>query len=120
MKKVFLLLALFVLWHASHPAAATLLNTSSFQVTIVRGGVEYEWEYSNPDEFEYEFGSRILKGEKAAETVKEMYNLLQVSPEATVKQMMQALREKGYHDIERLDVRWINDKGKLYTWVWTK
>lgn len=121
MKKALLLaLSVFLFWNVTEAGAATLLNSSTFKMTIVRNGVEYEWEYNNPDEFEYEYGSRVIKGEKAQQSVTEMFKLLQVSPHMKVEKMMKALEEYGYHDIDHLDVRWTNSDEKLFTWVWDK
>jgi hypothetical protein len=120
MKKAFLLvLSVFLLSHTVATAESVSLdNSSSFKMTMIRNGVEYEWEYNNPNEYEYEYANSVIKNEKAKETVVEMFELLDVSPDAKVKNMVSALKEFGYHDIDRLDIRWTNSDEKLYTWVW--
>jgi hypothetical protein len=117
-KGMFFIAALFFLVNVTHAQAAGLENSKSFKVTIIEGGIEYEWEYSNPDEFEYEHGNTVDKDGQARREVTKMFSYLNISPNAKVDNMVKRLKKDGHEQIQRLDVRWIDSKEKLYTWVW--
>jgi hypothetical protein len=121
LKKVLLLgCALFLLLHVTNAHAAELENSLSLKVTVIENGIEYQWEYTNPDEYEYEHGNTIVKGDEGRRLVTKMFRYLNISPEATVKKMVAKLKRDGHKQIQRLDVRWIDNNEKLYTWVWNK
>lgn len=121
MKKGIMLAAVLFLFINVHDAgAANLENSMSFKVTIIENGIEYEWEYENPDDYEYEHGNTVEKGEQAKREVRGMFRYLNISPTAKVERMVERLKKDDHEHLERLDVRWINKNEKLYTWVWNK
>lgn len=121
MKKVMLFLAVFILLsNVAHAQTANLQNSRSFKVTVIENGVEFEWEYSNPDEYEYEHGNTVIKNDEARRQVEMVFRYLNISPDAKVKDMVHHLKKDGHVNLERLEVQWINGKDKLYTWVWNK
>lgn len=119
-KKILVIAAVFLLINVMDTHAASLEDSLSFKVTVVESSVEYEWEYNNPDEFEYEHGNTVVKNGEARREVMKMFRYLNISPDAKVKKMVDRLKKDGHKGIERLEVRWINSKEKLYTWVWNK
>jgi len=102
----------------AYASGVELVNSMSFKITIVENGIEHEWEYHNPDEYEYEKDRHVFKGNTVKKDVHHMFELLDVSEKADVNQMVSRLKKNGYENMERLDVRWINEKNELYTWVW--
>ncbi|HET7626810.1 MAG TPA: hypothetical protein VFK44_00295 [Bacillales bacterium] len=114
------LLSLFLPFahHHAHAQAEPLSDSLFLKVTIVENGVEYQWEYSNPDEYEYEHGNKIVKGDQGRRLVSKMFTYLNISPGAEVKDMVAKLKKDGHEQIDCLDVRWINSEEKLYTWAW--
>ncbi|MBM7644810.1 hypothetical protein JOD45_001017 [Scopulibacillus daqui] len=100
--------------------ASSLEDQRSFKATVIVNGAEYEWEYVNPDEYEFEKGSRVIKGKQAEKKVKMIYQLLNVSKKAKAEDMVNALKRHSYKNIDKLDVRVINSNEELYTWVWQK
>jgi hypothetical protein len=119
MKKliVLCLVALFVL-NYSRAEAADVWNSVSFKLTIYVNGEELEWEYLNPDEFEFEKGTTVYKNNEVQKQIEKLFSELNISEKAKVKDMVKHLKEKGYRDMDRLDVRWMNSKEELFTWVW--
>jgi hypothetical protein len=99
---------------------ADISNSLSFKATVLMDGVEKEWEYINPDEYEVETGMTVLKGEQAMNEVISIFKTLRVSENAEVERMLQVLKAEGYDNIERLDVRWIDKNDRLFTWFWEK
>lgn len=121
MKKGMLLAAvMFLLMNVTHVHAAGLENSLSFKATVIENGVEYEWEYNNPDEYEYEHGNSVIKNDEARRKVMRIFQYLHISPDANVKNMVEHLKKDGHTDIERLQVRWIDSDQKLHTWVWNR
>lgn len=100
--------------------AMNLMDYSFLKIAVVDGGKNYEWEYENPDQFEYEFGEKVIKDERAKQQFIEMIKILQFQPEAKVEQMVDLLKQNGYPNIEKLDIRLMDQKGKLMTWIWHK
>ncbi|HEX7066492.1 MAG TPA: hypothetical protein VF199_15585 [Bacillales bacterium] len=119
-KRILVIAAIFLLINVMNARAASLEDSLSFKVTIVESSMEYEWEYHNPDEFEYEHGNTVIKNGEARREVMKMFRYLNISPDAKVKKMVARLKKDGHSAIERLEVRWINGEEKLYTWVWDK
>ncbi|WP_169823939.1 hypothetical protein [Bacillus marinisedimentorum] len=101
-------------------SAADYTDSLSFTATIIMNGEETEWEFRNPEEYELEVGDKVMKGKTAKEAVEKMFSLLGISETASVEDMVSTLKKRDYKEIERLDVRWINKNGKLFTWVWEK
>jgi hypothetical protein len=95
-----------------------MLDSMSFKATIIIDGVETEWEYVNPDEYEWEKGNEVIKDEKAKQEVQKIFKKLNVDKNSKVEEMVKAIEEMGYSNIEKFDVRWIDRDGELYTWVW--
>ncbi len=101
-------------------SAADYTDSLSFTATIIMNGEETEWEFRNPDEYELEVGDKVIKGKTAKEAVVKIFSLLEISETANVENMVSTLHKRDYKEMERLDVRWINKDGKLFTWVWEK
>lgn len=97
-----------------------LIDCAAFKMTIVSNGQETEWEYENPDEFEFEVGSTVIKGEKAEREVRKMYNALHLNESRNVQEIKQMLEQLGYHSIEKLVVRLKDFDENVMTWSWNK
>jgi hypothetical protein len=95
-----------------------MLDSSSFKATIIIDGVETEWEYVNPAEYEWEKGNEVIKDEKAKQEVQKVFKELSVDKNSKAEEMVKVFEKMGYKNIEKLDVRWIDRDGELYTWVW--
>ncbi|MFV8827566.1 hypothetical protein [Alkalihalobacterium sp. APHAB7] len=123
MKKRLLLLMvlLFVLFSFQpHGLASELMDKFAIRITVIENGIIHEWEYDNPDKFEFETGNVIKRGKEAEKEVQSMISLIQLREGTKVEFMVKQLKENGYKDIERLDIRMMNGEGKLFTWVWNK
>lgn len=95
-----------------------MLDSMSFKTTIIIDGEETEWEYINPDEYEWEKGNEVIKGEKAKQEVQRIFRELKVDKNSKVEKMVKVIEKMGYSDIEKFEVRWIDRDGEIYTWVW--
>ena len=118
------LLLLSLVWSLFLPTVSfanadlDMLDSLSFKATIMIDGVETEWEYVNPAEYEWEKGNEVIKDEKAKQEVQKVFKKLNVNKNAKSEEMVKVFEEMGYTNIEKLDVRWIDRDGELYTWVW--
>ncbi|WP_209122094.1 hypothetical protein [Alkalihalobacillus sp. BA299] len=121
-KRLFYILMVFslLLLHQPIGFASELMDKFAVRITVVENGVIHEWEYDNPDKYEYETGSEIKRGQEAAKEVKEIISLIKLREDANVDFMVKQLKENGYEGIECLDIRMMNGEGKLFTWVWDK
>ncbi len=119
MKKIWIsLFALLLI--SSSAGAANYTNSLLFKVTVWQGGIENEFEYENPSHYEWEKGSNVVKGEEARFIVEKMYHYLKVSKFTKVDQIKATLEQKGFSNMDRFVVRWIDLNGNLYTWHWEK
>ncbi|WP_332689833.1 hypothetical protein [Halalkalibacter lacteus] len=99
-------------------AGTELMTAFSVRITVVENGMEYEWEYDSPSHYEYEHGEHVIKGAKAKEKVEKIVRELMLHEKEDVKDFVSRLQTSTYPDIERLDIRYMNGDGKLFTWVW--
>lgn len=117
---VFSIIFLFMSgWCQSANAAGTeLMNTFSIRITVIEDAIEYEWEYDSPNQYEFEYGERVIKGDKAKKKVEEMVHILKLNEQADVDDLVKRVQDSLHPNVERLDIRYMNGEGKLYTWVW--
>lgn len=99
---------------------ADLLKSSTFKVTIISGGEEMEWEYENPDDFEFEKGNTVMKGERAKKEVIELFHSLDLKIDTDVQDIKQVLEKKGYKEMDQFIIRLKNFDEQLYVWKWEK
>ncbi|MFZ3590690.1 hypothetical protein ACOI1C_15915 [Bacillus sp. DJP31] len=119
MRKVCISL-LFLTMISSSAIAANYTDSLLFKVTVWQNGMENEFEYENPSHYEWEKGSRVVKGEEAKVIVEKMYNQLRVSSSTKADQIKDSLEQNGFPGLKRFVVRWMDPKGNLYTWHWKK
>lgn len=119
MRKIYisLLISLFI---SSSAMAANYTDSLLFKVTVWQDGVEHEFEFENPSHYEWEKGSRVVKGEEARFIVEKIYNQLRVSKATKVDEIRVSLEENNFPHLDRFVVKWIDPNGKLYTWHWEK
>lgn len=119
MKKLTILtFAIYLCLFSIRAEASTLKNSFSFKCMVVTNGVEHEWEFSSPDEFEVENGKVVEKGERAKEEVEALFQHLEVTEIVRVEELVEKIESYGYRNAERFEVKWMDSSGRLYTWVW--
>lgn len=118
-----MLFALFLLaicpLSVSAVSGTELMESFSLRVTVIAEGVEHQWEYDNPNHYEYEKGNYVIKGEEAQTHVEEIVDLLQINEETTEVEYADRLSAK-FPNMERLEIRWMNRDSERFTWLWTK
>jgi hypothetical protein len=120
MRRLLLLGLIFFMSQNATNGNTEMLNSISFKLTIWQHNVEYEWEYQNPDEFEYEKGFTVLKNKSVKKEIIQWFNKLNVSETTRVEDMLAVVQQNGFKDTDKFEVRWINNDEELFTWVWDK
>ncbi|RSL32950.1 hypothetical protein D7Z54_13075 [Salibacterium salarium] len=123
MKRLILIFAVFMVAVSSHPhtgEAASLKEIFLFRATVEADDGTYHWEYNSPDDFEYHAKGKVVHGTEAEGQVKEIYEQADLFEEVNKEALAKAFQQAGYEDMTRLDVRWQNGNGDLYTWLWEK
>lgn len=122
MRSVWLVIILVfsLMFIATDTFAADYTNSLFFKVTVVDSGKEIEFEYENPAHYEWEVGSKVIKGTKAKEKVEKLYQLLNVSTKPTVEKLKEGLEEYGFSSVDKFIVKWVDPDGNLFTWHWDK
>lgn len=119
-RTVLIILSILFLTAFTSNQGTELLNYSSFKLTLVATGQEFEWEFENPDEFEYEVGNTVIKGEPAKTAVKKMFNDLQLKENPEAEEIKKILEKHGFHSIDRFVIRLKSFDDTLLTWSWVK
>ena len=121
MKKVVCLAcAAYLFTFPIHSEASTLGNSFSFKCMVMTNGVEHEWEFSSPNEYEFETGKTVEKGAAAKRKVSALFQHLNVTELAQVDELVEKMGTYGYQDVERFEIKWMDSNGRLYTWVWNE
>ncbi|MFK3958121.1 hypothetical protein [Guptibacillus hwajinpoensis] len=121
MKKfVVITFAIYLCLFTIRAEASTLENSFSFKCMVVTNGVEHEWEFSSPNEFEVENGTVVEKGDRARDEVEALFQHLEVTEIASVEELVKKMDSFGYKNAERFELKWMDASGRLYTWVWNQ
>ncbi|SES35753.1 hypothetical protein [Salipaludibacillus aurantiacus] len=92
---------------------------SSLKVTIETETKLYEWEYENPDEFEYEEGHTIWRGDQAKQSFEHLLTIIDLTKPVISDHTAEKLSSK-YEQIERITVTRIDSDNCIQTWFWNK
>lgn len=95
------------------------LQDSSLKIRITTEDTLYEWEYENPNLFEYEAGSRILRGSEAKESFEQLLEVIDLSEPIISEETVDVVAEH-YENPVRIDVKRIDSDRCLQTWLWKK
>ena len=117
-KSIVLVIAIYLCIFTIQAEASTLQNSFSFKCMVISNGIEHEWEFSSPDEFEVENGNTVEKGNSAKQEVRKIFKHLEVSELSRVEDLVKKMDSYGYDEIERFELKWMDSSGRLYTWVW--
>ncbi len=88
------------------------------KVTIWANDIEYEWEYENPDMFEYEKGNTIVKGEEAKVEYEKLLSHIDLSEPKLTNEQIHELEKLDLHGIERMEIHLLDGNHRYKTWVW--
>ncbi|SDB83341.1 hypothetical protein [Shouchella lonarensis] len=110
---------LLVYGHMHAVSGTDLMQAFSMRVTVFSEGTTYEWEYDNPNHFEYEIGKKVMKGADAKPEVERIMERLRLS-EHTSKEVYAKRMKKIFPEMKKLEIRWVNAKSERYTWLWEK
>jgi hypothetical protein len=120
MRKILLLCLIFFMFQSVTIGNDELLNSISFKLTIWQNNMEYEWEYHNPDEFEYEKGFTVMKNNSVKKEIIGWFGKLNVSETSNVEDMLAVVQQNGFKNVDKFEVRWMNNEEELFTWIWDK
>ncbi|TMW71719.1 hypothetical protein [Alteribacter natronophilus] len=95
-----------------------LLQYSEITITAVSDGVEYEWEYINPDRFEVERGEAIIKGSEAEKEITQLVSAMALSENPSAESLAQVVKSAGLSDLSSLTVKALDRDRCLFTWGW--
>lgn len=89
-----------------------------FKATAETEDGVYHWEYNSPNNFEYHVQGKAFHGDEAKDEVESIYHAANVNKNAKDVELAETFKEHGYDGLSRLDVRWQDKNGDLYTWIW--
>jgi|GEM_PF-1325083 len=120
MNRIFLLVlaSLFVFVPTSD--AADFGRGNLFKIKLITSNEEVECEYRIPNSYKCRKDGNEFEDRIARKQLLLLYRQVHPIHGAKVEDIVTNLENEGYSDIEYLDVRWIDDKGRLSTWVWER
>ncbi|WP_026671615.1 hypothetical protein [Alkalihalobacterium bogoriense] len=116
--KRLLVIALLSLLLSFPLQAQAIMMNNSVRITVVEQDTVYEWEYDNPNKYEYEEGETVIRGEKAKVEVEKIISALKLKEDSDRDELLNRLKQHGFSQVTRMDIRLMNEKGELFTWVW--
>ncbi|MDQ0255030.1 hypothetical protein J2S74_002412 [Evansella vedderi] len=90
------------------------------KVTIVTEDIYYEWEYENPDSFEYEEGNTIVREQEAKESFKQILTYFDLTRDTITNEQISSLEKNGYESIVRAVVKRVDRNDHFQTWIWNR
>lgn len=118
-KIIVLVLFLFIVDAPTTLAEYHWLEDSTLKASIETEEIIYEWEFENPNLFEYEEGHLIWRGEKAKDSFEELLTVLDLSQPKFSEELMEKINDR-YKDVVRLTVKRVDIDQCTQTWVWNK
>jgi hypothetical protein len=120
MKKYFLILCICFFGIVQVTHAADFHQGSLFKIKIIADNEEMECEYKFPAKYQCEKSGMELEGKKARKQILLLFQQLHIHRGIKAEDMIAILQNKGYQNVRFLDVRWIDEHGRLFTWIWDK
>ena len=100
--------------------AADFGRGNLFKVKLITNNERVECEYRIPNSYKCQRDGNEFEDREARKQLLLFYRQVHPIHGAKVEDIVANLQNEGYRNIEYLDVRWIDDKGRLSTWVWEK
>jgi hypothetical protein len=120
MRKYVFLLIIWSFLLAPIVGAADFHKGSLFKIKLVADHQEVECEYTFPSNYMCKTNGNELEDRQARKQLLLFYQQLHLHRGVKVEEMVAYLQQKGYKNIQLLDVRWLDDHGRLFTWIWEK
>ncbi|RAK21246.1 hypothetical protein B0I26_103201 [Anoxybacillus vitaminiphilus] len=120
MKNYVLLLIICSLWLVPFAGAADFHKGSLFKIKLVADYQKVECEYALPANYMCKINGNELEDRQARKQLMLFYQQLHLHHGIKAEEMVARLQNKGYKNIQFLDVRWLDDHGRLFTWRWEK
>lgn len=119
-KVIRVLVSVIALLFVQHVHAQSFHDVILFKMTAETERGFFQWEFNNPDHFEYHEKERVIHGERAQKEVTTMYEKMALHPKKRKEELARVLKDNGYGDLLRLDIRWQTADSELHTWLWKK
>ena len=120
MKRLLIVSLLFFFLPLNHSLAKEADHTKVIKVTITEPNQHIFLAYVAPDQYFYKVGNEEISGRAAEKAVKQVITDLHLTPSTTAGELVSLLKSHDYPNVEKMDVRWIDQSYHLYTWIWEK
>lgn len=110
---------LLVFTMSLHVQAFSWYDHKELKVTIETEDMIYEWEYENPDSFEYEEGNTIVRSDKAKKSFESVISFIDLSKSIIDDDTIRVLENVGYENVTNVVVKRIDRDENKQSWIWT-
>ncbi|MBU9712938.1 hypothetical protein [Evansella tamaricis] len=111
---------IYISFYTPEGNAHSWYTHSYLKLTIETDEVFYEWEYENPNSFEFEKGNRIVRGEEAKESFENMLSKFDLSETTIDDEVVSLLEQEGLSHINRIVIHRLDFDNGYKTWLWNK
>ncbi|WP_240374614.1 hypothetical protein [Bacillus piscicola] len=97
--------------------AEPINNTTMFKATAETEQGTFHWKY-DAGFFTYEENGELTNGKQAEQKVVGLYNQIKPYRHASKEELAAMVEGNMAASLQRLDVRWMDESGNLYTWLY--
>ena len=121
-KKIFILLFVISIYlPVPFAEAFSWYEQTELKITIETDRMIYEWEYENPDEYEYEEGNTIWRGDVAKDSFENILSFLDLAKPDISQEVINSIEQKtGINDINRVVIYRVDAEKNFKTWHWNR
>ncbi|MDG5786995.1 hypothetical protein QA612_05780 [Evansella sp. AB-P1] len=90
----------------------------SLKITMKTEETLYEWEFENPNSFEFEKGDKIIRDVEAKESFESILHFIDLSEPTINDETIKILEQNGYPNINKIVINRLDYKQRNQTWIW--
>lgn len=95
-----------------------LVNTFSLKIIVLENEQLERYEFYRPNQFFYLQDEEIHTGLEAKNKFDQLFQTIQLTEKTAIESLVSQLKNHGYENLNRVEIRWVNAKNELHTWVW--
>lgn len=94
------------------------VNTFSLKIIVYENEQLERYEFYRPNKFFYMQDDQMHTGAIAKEKFEQLFQNVLLTEKSSIESLVSQLKNHGYENMNRLEIRWLTAKNELYTWVW--
>lgn len=100
--------------------ADTKQTVKVLKITVERSNSDSFYAFISPNHYYYRQGHQEISGANAVNQVEKVENALHLTANTTAEELVNRLKSVVGDDLTGYQIRWVDQEGHLYTWVWSE